>query len=201
MAGAAAIERMIGEDTLRRIDPKLVAVRKEFVKRVTAFFTDGKGHPSWASAGVDANEGPIEGAVVRVINTGQDMELRGTLAVDVAVTAGPQLSLELWGGRGMQSRNVTQKFRIARRKTCEVLVHELRHVVVCWTAGLVPGTRRNLEEVQYQAAFQRDGYANAFEKDAFAYASAWMAQNRARVDAGDFDDVLPVEMISRYAPS
>lgn len=143
---------------------------------------------------------------MRVINTGDDLELRGTVSVDVAVTAGPRQSLSLLGNLSggpptISARKVVQRFAEARRSTMTTLVHELRHVLSSWSNGLIPGTRKNLEEVLYAAAYARDGYENAFEREAFIFARDWMAANGARVDQGAFDDLLPIDMIRAYAPT
>lgn len=212
MAEAAGEVRMgpvmvqLGESALRRISPALLAPRKEYVKRVVAFFTDGKDHPTWRSAGIEAGATATGGVTVRVINSGADMELRATVSVDVATTAGPHISLSMLAGFGSSPprtsvRNVVQSFREARRGTMATLVHELRHVLSSWTLGLVPGTNRNLETELYAAAYAREGYMNQFEREAFAFARDWIEANGARVDAGDFDDCLPVAMIRAYAPA
>lgn len=204
-ARRGAVMVHLWEDALRRISPALLAPRRDCVKRVTAFFTDGKDHPTWRSAGIAEDATATGGVTVRVINTGADMELRATVSVDVAVAAGPRQSLSLVVGLGggpprTSAHSVRQRFREARRNTMTTLVHELRHVLSSWTNGLVPGTNRNLEEVLYAAAHARDGYMNAFEREAFAFARDWMAANGARVDDGAFDDLLPIDIIRAYAP-
>jgi hypothetical protein len=201
MGTLAAQEYWIGDNTLNRISDLFAKARKPYAKHVTVFYTDGKDHPTWQAAGF-TDDKATAGVTVRVINWVQDMELRATVAVDVAACAGPKTSLSLMIGRGPVANTRRQTFRDARRKTMETLVHELRHVLKNWQLGLVhEGSRRNLADALYAAAYRKDGYDNAFERDAFTFAAGWIEANGKAVDDGRFDEVLPVEMIRSFAPA
>ncbi len=199
MAGIATQMIYLGDDSLRRISPVLTNLKPEFAKRIAAFFTDGKDHPTWVSAGIEQSATSTHGVTVRVDNRGEDRELRGTVAVDVRGTAGPQTTMSLVaslrGPATFRSTVMKQSFKYARQETMKVLVHELRHVMASWSYGLVPGSRRNRESQLYAAAYAKDGYFNEFERDAFKFAGEWIEANSAAVDAGKFDDMLPISMI------
>jgi hypothetical protein len=196
----------LGDSQLKRISRDFTAVGPRCAKLVAAFFTDGKQHPTWSSTDIGEENTSVAGVTVRVINKVEDMTLRGTVAVDVAATAGPNpvVSLSLLGGNGLSVSHNKQTFRMARRRTVETLVHELRHVWMSWKIGQsVPESMlpRRYDQTLYQLAYAREGYNNVYERDAFGYARDWMKANGARVDKGEFDDIVPVDMVRRYAPS
>jgi len=194
----------LGDSQLRRISKDFTTMGRPYAKQVVAFFTDGKDHPTWSSADIGEQDTATAGVTVRVINKVEDMTLKGTVAVDVAAAAGPQPvgSLSLLSG-GITVSSAKQTFRMARRNTVQTLVHELRHVWKSWEIGqsfpenMLP---RRYDQILYQMAYAKEGYNNAFERDAFGYARDWMKANEARVDKGEFDDIVPVDMIRRYAP-
>jgi hypothetical protein len=206
MSRMAAQMLYLGDSQLKRISADFTAVAPRYAKLVVAFFTDGKNHPTWCSADIGEEDTATAGVTVRVINKIEDMTLKGTVAVDVATAAGPHLvaSLSLLGGSGgMNFSSSNQTFRMARRNTVQTLVHELRHVWKSWTIGqsmpenMLP---RRYDQILYQQAYAKEGYNNVFERDAFGYARDWMKANEARVDKGEFDDIVPLNMIRRYAP-
>ena len=130
VANMAAQMIYLGDIQLRRISDDFVTVGREYAKLVAVFFTDGKDHPVWSSSNVGLSEKSTEGVTVRVINKIEDMTLKGTVAIDVAATAGPEraVSSRIWHGQ-MSIRTLNQSFRMARRHTMVILVHELRHVL------------------------------------------------------------------------
>lgn len=201
MTGLAAQQVMIGDDACRRLGGTFAEFRPRLVKRVIAFFTDGKDHPSWNSAGIKAGDREAAGVTVRVNNAIEELELRATIAVDVGMTAGGTPMISLSGMRNPMSVSTGNKtFRDARRKTAETLVHELWHVLRNWGMGTLPGGRRNVFDELHAKAYAREGYNNAFEREAFAFAGAWIRANAGRVDQGVFDDILPIDMIRTLAP-
>lgn len=194
----------IGDSQLTRISKDFATLGRRYAKQVVAFFTDGKDHPTWCSADIGEADTATAGVTVRVINKVEDMTLKGTVAVDVAAAAGPHsvASLSLLSG-GVSVSSAKQTFRMARRNTVQTLVHELRHVWKSWEIGqsLPEGMMpRNYDQTLYRLAYAKEGYNNVFERDAFGYARDWMKANEARVDKGEFDDLVPVDMIRRYAP-
>lgn len=208
MSRMAAQMLYLSDSQLKRISTDFTTVAPRYAKLVVAFFTDGKNHPTWCSADVGEEDTATAGVTVRVINKIEDMTLKGTVAIDVATAAGPHLvgSLSLLGGgsgSGVSFSSSNQTFRMARRNTVQTLVHELRHVWKSWTIGqsfpenMLP---RRYDQILYQQAYAKEGYNNVFERDAFGYARDWMKANEARVDKGEFDDIVPLNMIRRYAP-
>jgi hypothetical protein len=195
----------LGDSQLKRISTDFTTLARPYAKQVVAFFTDGKNHPAWCSSDISEDNTSTAGVTVRVINKVEDMTLKGTVAVDVATAAGPELvgSLSLLGGGKVNVSSVNQTFRMARRNTVRTLVHELRHVWKSWQIGQsVPENflPRRYDQILYQQAYAKDGYNNVFERDAFGYARDWMKANETRVDKGEFDDIVPLDMIRRYAP-
>jgi len=169
-----------------------------YTKRDAVFFTDGKDHPTWGTA---HHQEQASGTMLRVINKEQgDMTLTGTVVVDVASTTKPHLVGSLMVGRDKPSfQTHKQTFKEARRSTMQILVHELRHVLISWSINLRHGlTGIRYDQRLYEEAYKKDGYNNPFERDAFMYAGDWIIKNGQRVDNGEFDDVLPLDMIRHY---
>ncbi|MBP0464398.1 hypothetical protein J5Y09_10775 [Roseomonas sp. PWR1] len=177
-------------------------MRPEVPKVIAAIFTIGKDHPGWAAAAVhpdDADAGAVQGSPVRVTNIVQAGMLMGSIAIDVAATAGPVTKVEMTQLRGLPQGVRAKSFDEARDKTLGRLLHELHHVHEVWRQGRT-WFGRNVADVLYDEAFRRDGYGNVYEKRAFAFENDWIATHRGAIRACAYDHLLPIAMIERFAP-
>jgi hypothetical protein len=192
---------------LAKINPAFSTTRPGWTQRVEAIYTDNKADPLWK--GGETASGITLAATVRE----QTRFLNGIIALDLSTFLTPVLSL-VHGGFGRAAQGQTQMvsskpgFNEVRKKVLNTLTHELLHVLQGWVWGDEWGNK--YAEARLDAIgkdFFRDlaasqnrlqpysGYKNRYELAAFRFGNEWINHNSEAINAGAYDEFIPVDKI------
>ncbi len=188
---------------LVRFYPSFATIEPGWSQQVTLVYTPDKNDKVW-----DGDSEDTGGTLVSSERAEKTRSLKAVIAINVAMIKSPKTGSMLARPGSKNGEFVASKPTLneMRQSGVRLLSHELLHVIQEWVR---PGgyashqedaTRKVLAqhpcllfhpEDRARQAYQE----NEYEKAAYRSSEEFVSKNRADINAGDFDDYLPIPMM------
>jgi pimeloyl-ACP methyl ester carboxylesterase len=186
-------------EDLIKFFPAFGTLKAGWHQYVVVVYEAQKKDPKWMGA-----SGHTLGRMVDSSENRASRRLMAKVLVDVRATAAQSAAGSAIIGEKRIEVSPTD-FNFKRERVLETLVHELLHVLQSWVrpGGYESADRDAMAKAWGRDFFVRDPVAfgirryrgNLYERAAFDRADEFVIQNRERIQAGDYDAYLPIEMI------